>query len=506
MLRFFMRHEKSAKIDAGKTPATDKGYQAWCLAGDTMITLADGSQMSIADICESEEEIHVLSYNEKTGKLEPKLVTDRIINDSKPSDFYRISMGRGTFNYGSVTKRTNLWITGEHKIFDENKEWTPVSEIGGSSIWRLASKPAGDSEQVILGSLLGDGSLSKTGHFKDAHSADQADYVNMKSMVIGGKTSAYSIDKVSGFNTKPRKVALTRVSLGSYGKELRKKIYKEKKTIDRNYLDGLNALGIACWFFDDGSLHKSNGSTPRFYYRLHTEGFFEKDVTTIVEFFNENGFSCRSYKRENCDGRVVYFSPSASKFISSLIAPYATEDMKHKLWPEHRSVPAKHLKKEYSLDVFTQEQNTIPWDDLGRAVKKANRRRLLKKYDLTVEDNHNFFANGILVHNCLWGGNPGYAWARKVVRQMDAADAKAKKKKRARASLIPVFAEIVKIAGASADTLLGIRFTELVAVANELDAAGLHREADEVDGLLVSLAARKGYNEDDDYHHDEEDT
>ena len=29
---------------------------------------------------------------------------------------------------------------------------------------------------------------------------------------------------------------------------------------------------------------------------------------------------------------------------------------------------------------------------------------------------------------CLWGGDAGYAWARKVVKQMEAADKKAKKK------------------------------------------------------------------------------
>lgn len=33
MNRFFIRHEKSKEIDAGKTPATDKGYQAWLLWG-----------------------------------------------------------------------------------------------------------------------------------------------------------------------------------------------------------------------------------------------------------------------------------------------------------------------------------------------------------------------------------------------------------------------------------------------------------------------------------------
>ncbi len=33
MKAFFDRHEKSAKVDAGKTPSTDKGYIAWLLWG-----------------------------------------------------------------------------------------------------------------------------------------------------------------------------------------------------------------------------------------------------------------------------------------------------------------------------------------------------------------------------------------------------------------------------------------------------------------------------------------
>ena len=33
MKAFFDRHEKSRKIDPGKTHATDKGYIAWCLWG-----------------------------------------------------------------------------------------------------------------------------------------------------------------------------------------------------------------------------------------------------------------------------------------------------------------------------------------------------------------------------------------------------------------------------------------------------------------------------------------
>lgn len=33
MVNFFNRHEKNSKIDEGKTPETDKGYQAWLLWG-----------------------------------------------------------------------------------------------------------------------------------------------------------------------------------------------------------------------------------------------------------------------------------------------------------------------------------------------------------------------------------------------------------------------------------------------------------------------------------------
>lgn len=86
----------------------------------------------------------------------------------------------------------------------------------------------------------------------------------------------------------------------------------------------------------------------------------------------------------------------------------------------------------------------------------------------------------------LWGGAPGYAWARKVVRQMDAAD---KKSKKSRASLIPIFAEIIKVAGVDADALDGIRPIEMAELAGMLDDAGLHSEADAVDAMLSKLAA-----------------
>lgn len=56
----------------------------------------------------------------------------------------------------------------------------------------------------------------------------------------------------------------------------------------------------------------------------------------------------------------------------------------------------------------------------------------------------------------LWGGNPGYSWAKKVVRQMEAADKKKKSN---------IINHIVKIA-------------------NDLDKAGEYNMADDIDELL----------------------
>lgn len=91
----------------------------------------------------------------------------------------------------------------------------------------------------------------------------------------------------------------------------------------------------------------------------------------------------------------------------------------------------------------------------------------------------------------IWGGQPGYAWARKIVRQMDAADEKAKKKKKkARAALIPVFEQIVRTAGVVEEALEGIRPSELVILAGIFDAAGLYSEADALDAMLEKVASK----------------
>lgn len=77
----------------------------------------------------------------------------------------------------------------------------------------------------------------------------------------------------------------------------------------------------------------------------------------------------------------------------------------------------------------------------------------------------------------IWGGNPGFAWARKVVRQMDAADAKSKQKKKKAA--IEDFLENPQLT-----KLASLEPNELVEIAGFADSNNLKFVADACDMLL----------------------
>jgi hypothetical protein len=83
----------------------------------------------------------------------------------------------------------------------------------------------------------------------------------------------------------------------------------------------------------------------------------------------------------------------------------------------------------------------------------------------------------------LWGGNPGFSWARKIVNQMNAADAKARTKKKAARDSVVV--GVIKTAQLNS-LPLDIRASELHMLAKLADLAGQTQLADYFDNLLLN--------------------
>lgn len=149
------------------------------------------------------------------------------------------------------------------------------------------------SRNLLIGLLLGDGTISSNNVFKLAHSFKQLDYLKWKIQLLnnnGVRNNGlkYYI-KTSGY-AKGNIVYYTQLSTVPFIKVLRRIVYKHKKIIgNRKLLNRLSAQEIAIWFMDDGCINyrkRKDGSIMGFY--LHISTCEPRDeMQIIVDYFKE---------------------------------------------------------------------------------------------------------------------------------------------------------------------------------------------------------------------------
>ena len=113
----------------------------------------------------------------------------------------------------------------------------------------MKSKITKKSRNLLIGMLLGDGTISNNYVFKIAHCAEQLDYLEWKIKQLGEagirNNGIKSYIKTKGFNIGVS-VYYTQLNIIPFIKVLRRVFYKEKKIIgNRKLLNRLDAKGIA---------------------------------------------------------------------------------------------------------------------------------------------------------------------------------------------------------------------------------------------------------------------
>ena len=157
----------------------------------------------------------------------------------------------------------------------------------------MKSKITKESRNLLIGMLLGDGTISNNYVFKLAHCAEQLDYLEWKIKQLGEagirNNGIKSYIKTKGFNIGVP-VYYTQLNIIPFIKVLRKVMYKEKKIIgNRKLLNRLDAKGIAIWYMDDGhsNIRRNKDGRPMgFYIRISTCEP-KAEVQTIIDFFKE---------------------------------------------------------------------------------------------------------------------------------------------------------------------------------------------------------------------------
>ena len=196
----------------------------------------------------------------------------------------------------------------------------------------MKTKITKESRNLLIGMLLGDGTISNNNVFKIAHAESQKDYLEWKIKQLNNcgirNNGIKFYIKTHGYNSGVP-VYYTQLNILPFIKVLRRVCYKGKKIIgNRKLLNRLSPKEIAIWYMDDGhiNIRKNKGKPCGFYVKISLCEPKE-EVQTIIDYFKEvwniNFYMFHEGKKEDsyslCCG-----TKEGLKFIE-LVKPYVLE-------------------------------------------------------------------------------------------------------------------------------------------------------------------------------------
>lgn len=182
--------------------------------------------------------------------------------------------------------------------------------------------------QVILTGTFGDGCIVETKSNKLIKSFYRTNCIYEEYIYYKQKLLGDIANKVASTLNKGYKEALiystTSIPLLQILK-IHKKSLEEKLKL-------LTPLGLALWFYDDGSKHKKHD-----FYNLNTHAFSLSDHENYLKpYFDSMGFNCKILQDKKKDGRIfyyLYFGRHISAFkVAQLLDQYKIPCFEYKRW------------------------------------------------------------------------------------------------------------------------------------------------------------------------------
>ncbi|MPZ61623.1 MAG: recombinase RecA [Propionibacteriales bacterium] len=369
------------------------GVMFGCLSYDSRVVLADGTTEKIGKIVNQKMDVEVLSYDAESDRIVPRKVVNWFDN-GVTDKFLQFTVEKSSGN-----GRSQFALTENHQIrtpggWREAGELIVGDRVMASEVHRLS----GQQWQVVLGSVMGDGNLSPNRYdrngvrFRLGHGARQADYLDWKISLLGNipcstRTNAKGA-VFADFTPLPELAELQRtVYLGD-----------GKRHLTWDYLKALTPLALAIWYMDDGSLtirsrgrqERTRGGSGRVQFGV--EAMSEGSRDRLVEYLRDTHGIDSSWRYAGAAHKAVLtLSTESSARFLELVAPYVHPSMDYKLLPRMRGEFA--VEPEF----VEPEVRPVPARILDIHVKPPT--RSMHRFDIEVEGSHNYFADGVMVHN-----------------------------------------------------------------------------------------------------------
>ncbi len=336
------------------------------------------------------KEVKVLSFNEKNKLYEFKKVTNSWKRDPKDKlVYFKCSM----FEFRCTENHPLLTNTGWKKASDIEKGDLLIGYRGKGIKGSVNKIINSDQEQLLLGSYLGDGSVSTHANgirCRIIHGMDQEEYLLWKARIFD--VSTIERPEKNGYSQKPA----VRFSTRLLSPIVPIKLSSPKLDGIQEVLSRLDARGLAVWFMDDGSMYPNLA-------RLHTESFPIEIQEQFVIFFKEKFNIIATIRKDQGLTWCYYylnFDKENSEKLISIISDYVHPSMMFKV--KNKQCGSYIWNNKYENYGYTKVIKKEFFEPKKNPKYKRNK-HLWNLYDLEVEDNHNFVignTSGIVAHNC----------------------------------------------------------------------------------------------------------
>jgi recombination protein RecA len=365
------------------------GVMFGCLSYGTRVTLADGTQEKIGKIVNQRMPVEVLSYDAERDAVVPKKVVNWFDN-GVTDQFLQFTVAKPGGN-----GRSQFGCTGNHQIRTPGG-WREAQELvpGDRVLQSVPHHLSNFQWEVILGGLMGDGALSETrsGHgarFRFGHGRKQVAYCDWKASLFANVSVSRTTDA--------KGVVCCDVQPMPELAEVRRVVSIDgKKVFGHDYLKQLTPLSLAIWYMDDGSFtlrakglqERTRDGSGRS--EICIEAMEPTTRTRLVGYLQDTWGIVPKLVERGGKAHLVFAKDETAK-LHALIAPFVHPSMDYKLLPRHRG--------QFAVEpVFTpMRYELMPLPITKIAVKPPT--RSMHRFDIEVEGSHNYFADGVMVHN-----------------------------------------------------------------------------------------------------------
>lgn len=368
------------------------GVMFGCFDHSTRVTLADGSQEEIGEIVNQQMDVEVLSYDPDSDRIVPRKVVNWFDN-GPAEEFLEFTVASSG---GSGNSR--FAATENHLIRTPGGWWHAGELVAGDRVMTSEEHLLNEQQwQVVLGSLMGDGALSPDHRDRNGvrlrigHGVRQSSYLDWKTELLGNvscsRTSSTNDAVFADFSPLPELHELYEAMYFGDG----------KKYLSWEYLKTLTPSALAVWYMDNGSFQPHSSGVQACAEgdgagcQIVVEALSEGSQRRLVEHLRDSYDLDVKLVHRGAQVPRLEFSATETAKLHELIAPYVHPSMQHKLLPRfqgqfavstHYSEPQNRLVPARILDIRTEP-----------ATHSMNR------FDIEVEGNHNYFVDGVMVHN-----------------------------------------------------------------------------------------------------------